>query len=48
MTCGLVRWVVGWAALMTAAVDLGLPGPDDQFGAGRVNAFASLQAMEAP
>jgi subtilisin family serine protease len=35
-------------ALTTAAVDLGPPGPDDQFGAGRVNAFASLQAMTAP
>jgi subtilisin family serine protease len=35
-------------ALTTAAVDLGPPGPDDQFGAGRVNAFASLQALTAP
>jgi subtilisin family serine protease len=34
-------------ALTTAAVDLGPPGFDDQFGAGRVNAFASLQAMSA-
>ena len=36
------------AALTTAAVDLGPPGFDEQFGAGRVNAFASLQAMSAP
>lgn len=35
-------------ALTTAAVDLGPPGFDDQFGAGRVNAFGSLQAMSAP
>ena len=35
-------------ALTTTAVDLGPPGLDDQFGAGRVNAFASLQAMSAP
>ena len=35
-------------ALSAAAVDLGPPGPDDQFGAGRVNAFASLQAIAAP
>lgn len=35
-------------ALTSAAVDLGPPGPDDLFGAGRVNAFASLQAMGAP
>jgi len=32
-------------ALTSAAVDLGLPGPDDQFGAGRVNAFATLRAV---
>jgi subtilisin family serine protease len=30
--------------LAAAAIDLGPPGPDDQFGAGLVNAFASLQA----
>jgi len=32
-------------ALTAAAVDLGPPGPDDQFGAGRVNAFAALRAV---
>ena len=32
-------------ALTAAAVDLGPPGPDDQFGAGRVNAFAALRAI---
>ena len=32
-------------ALTSAAVDLGPPGPDDQFGAGRVNAFAALRAV---
>jgi subtilisin family serine protease len=32
-------------ALMAAAVDLGPPGPDDQFGAGEVNAFAALRAV---
>ncbi len=34
-------------ALTDGAVDLGPPGPDDQFGAGRVNALASLQAIPA-
>ncbi|MGB8397705.1 S8 family serine peptidase [Bradyrhizobium sp.] len=32
-------------ALAAAAVDLGTPGRDDQFGAGRVNAFATLRAV---
>jgi len=32
-------------ALMAAAIDLGPPGPDDQFGAGAVNAFAALRAV---
>jgi hypothetical protein len=32
-------------ALTAAAVDLGPPGPDDQFGAGAVNAFAALRAV---
>ncbi len=35
-------------ALTTSALDLGPPGPDDQFGAGRVNALAALRAMPAP
>jgi subtilisin family serine protease len=34
-------------ALTTTAIDLGPPGPDDQFGAGRANALASLQAIAA-
>ena len=33
------------AALTAAAIDLGPPGRDDQFGAGRVNAFAALRAV---
>ena len=28
-------------ALMTTAVDLGVPGPDNIYGAGRVNALAA-------
>jgi subtilisin family serine protease len=32
-------------ALTAAAVDLGPPGRDDQFGAGAVNAFAALRAV---
>lgn len=32
-------------ALTASAIDLGPPGPDDQFGAGRVNAFATLRAV---
>jgi len=32
-------------ALMATADDLGPPGPDDQFGAGRANAFAALGAL---
>ena len=32
-------------ALAAAAVDLGPPGRDDQFGVGRVNAFATLRAV---
>jgi hypothetical protein len=32
-------------ALMTTAHDLGAPGPDDQFGVGRPDAFAALQAL---
>jgi hypothetical protein len=32
-------------ALTAAAVDLGPPGSDDQFGAGHVNAFAALRAI---
>ena len=32
-------------ALTAAAIDLGPPGPDDQFGAGAVNAFTALRAV---
>ena len=32
-------------ALAASAVDLGAPGRDDQFGAGRVNAFAALRTL---
>ena len=32
-------------ALATSAVDLGTPGRDDQFGAGRANAFAALRTL---
>lgn len=33
--------------LIAAAEDLGLPGPDDQFGHGLIDAFAAVQAAQA-
>jgi subtilisin family serine protease len=33
-------------ALTAAASDLGAPGPDEQFGAGRANAYAALRLLE--
>ena len=36
------------AILMKTARDLGPPGPDDQFGAGEVDAFAAVTAVSVP
>lgn len=36
------------AALVSAAVDLGLPGPDEEFGAGRISAAAALRRIGGP
>jgi subtilisin family serine protease len=35
------------AALLNSAVDLGLPGPDDEFGNGRLDIFGAFQWLEA-